>query len=161
MSGKIPGAVLILAGAFLLYFYRCRSLRKEVQILKELQAALEDMETMVRWKKIPLPQAMKRQTQRPLCGICFSSALKMMKGGVPLQDAWERGLRESVSPYIREILCRIEWNGDEQQIIGNLRAAQKALIRLSREKEAERLQREKISLALMFSGAGLMILILI
>ena len=161
MSGKMPGALLILSGAFLLYLCRRRNLRKEVQLLMELQAALEDIETEIRWKKTPLPQAMERQTARPLCGMCFSSTLKMMKGGMPLQESWKRGLQASVPSYIQETLCRIEWSGDEQQLTGNLRSAQNALSRFCREKEAERLQREKISLALAFSGAGLMILILI
>lgn len=161
MSGKIPGAILILSGAFLLYIGQHRSLQKEIRLLEELHAALENMETEIRWKKTPLPQAMEQQTTRPLCGLYFLKVLKRLKGGTPLQSAWQSESEDFMPSYIQEILRRIEWNGDERQLTGNLHAAQDALLRIRCEKKADRLQREKVSLALALSGAGLMILILI
>lgn len=161
MNGKLFGALLILSGGFWACFYQCRSVRTEICLLQELTAALESMETAIRWQKIPLPRTIMQQSDRPLCGETFANILKDMESGFTLQKSWIKEFRRNISADIAEILCRIELQGDEEQITGNLRAAIQGLVHLRQEKEARRREREKLYMAVVLSGAGLAIIVLI
>ncbi len=106
MSGKLLGALLILLGGFLACFYQRRAVQMEISLLRELTAALESMETAIRWQKKPLPRTIMQQCDRPLCGEIFENVLKSMESGNALQTSWEQGFSEKTSPDIAEILCQ-------------------------------------------------------
>lgn len=161
MSGKFFGALLILLGGLLACLYQRRAVRTELCLLRELAAALESMETVIRWQKKPLPQTILQQCRRPLCGKTFENVLGNMKGGSTLQTSWEKAFLENTAPDVAEVLCQVELQGDEQQITGNLCAAAHSLERLRQEKETRRQQREKLYMAVVLSSAGLAIIVLI
>ena len=161
MSGKLFGALLILSGGFLACLYQRRAVRTEICLLQELTAALGSMETAIRWQKKPLPRTIMQQSDRPLCGRIFANILGNLESGITLQQAWENAFCRDISADIAEILCRIELQGDEEQITGNLRAAAQSLVHLRQEKEAQRQEKEKLYMAMVLSGAGLAIIVLI
>ncbi len=161
MSGKLPGALLILLGGCLVCLNQRRAVRMEIGLLRELTAALESIETLIRWQKETLPRAILRQCQRPLCGGMFKAVLENVESGNALHDSWKEVFSWSSTTDVAEILCHIELQGDEEQITGNLRAAEQGLERLRQEKMARRRQSEKLCTALVLSGAGLAIIVLI
>ncbi len=161
MSGKLPGALLILLGGFLACLYQRRAVRTEISLLRELTAALENMETAIRWQKMPLPRTIMQQCDRTLCGKVFENVLDKLESGNTLQSSWEQAFSKNASPDFAEILCQVDLQGDEQQITGSLRSAAQSLVRLRQEKEAQRQQREKLYMAVVLSGAGLAIIVLI
>ncbi len=161
MNGKFFGALLILLGGFLSCLYQHRAVRTEICLLRELTAALESMETAIRWQKKPLPRTIMQQCDRPLCGEIFRDVLENMESGTTLQLSWEQSFKRNTASDIAEIMGQVELQGDEQQITGNLRAAAHGLMQLLQEKKAQRQQREKLYMAVVLSGAGLAIIVLI
>ena len=76
------------------------------------------------------------------------------------QAAWRQGFA-ALSGEGGRILRRLEPEGDEQRILGELTWAAGELTELRRRLEQESRQREKLWFAGLFSGAGLLLILLI
>ncbi len=158
---KLLGCVLLAVGGGMLCVQRIAAQRQEIRLLRDIAAALESIEAAIRWQKLSIPRAIEQQKERKLCGEAFNSILCEMEIGTALHTAWQRTFRERVTEEMAEILCNMEWNGDETQITGNLNYAVQRLQVLASEKHARQPQREKLYIALSASGVGLLAIMLI
>ena len=135
--------------------------RMKMQRLRELCAALESIEAAIRWQKLPLPRAIGLQEERVLCGKTFAAVKRKVESGTPLQTAWQKQMQEDFPTDIAEILCRVEWGGDETQLLGNLRYAVEQLQTMAGEKAQQQAAAERLSIALSVSAVALAVIILL
>ena len=70
-------------------------------------------------------------------------------------------MQEDFPPEIAEILCNIEWCGDEVQLLGNLRYAVEQLQTMAGEKAQQQAATERLSIALSVSAVALAVIILL
>ena len=159
MSGKLLGAALILLGGALVCMNRSREQRREAALLGALAGVLERMETAVRWRKVSLPRLMEEMAGVGECSAFFSSVLRELKRGTTLQNAWAVGTEE-LPASAGKILRQVVWQGDEEHLTGQLRAAGENL-RREREEQLER-QRQGRALhrALVLGGAAMAVILL-
>lgn len=99
------------------------------------------------WLWLGLVQAQRRQ-------------LRLLEEGISFPAAWRQGFA-ALSGEGGRILRRLEPEGDEQRILGELTWAAGELTELRRGLEQESRQREKLWFAGLFSGAGLLLILLI
>ena len=111
--------------------------------------------------RLPLPQVIATQTGRACCGTHFSAVLQYMKGGYALQKSWAEAWQKLPDRETARILQRIEWSGDETQLLRNLAYARRTLAALWDRRSAARREREKLTLAAALSAAGLLVILLI
>lgn len=119
------------------------------------------MEGTIRFQRLPLPQVIATQTGRACCGTYFSAVLQYMKGGYALQESWAEAWQKLPDRETARILQRIEWSGDETQLLRNLAYARQTLAALWDRRSAARREREKLTLAAALSAAGLLVILLI
>ena len=84
-----------------------------------------------------------------------------MKGGYALQTSWAEAWQKLPDRETARILQRIEWSGDEIQLLRNLAYARRTLAALWDRRSAARREREKLTLAVALSAAGLLVILLI
>ena len=157
---KTAGIILVLAGSTWIAAADLCSRRKALTLLQELAAALNEMEACVRWKRETLPNIIAQQTERPLCGAYFSVVLDGLQGGLTMESAWKQAFAQLQPREAGECLCRVELCGDEQHLMGNLHLASETLRQLRREWKENQREEEKLHLAMVFSGAGMLIILL-
>ena len=63
-------------------------------------------------------------------------------------------------PEAGEILCRLAFSGDSESLLGELQYASEQLKQLLQDKQRCQKEGEKLCLALSFSAAGLLIVLL-
>ena len=93
-------------------------------------------------------------TLKPLTSVAA------LEEGISFPAAWRQGFA-ALSGEGGRILRRLEPEGDEQRILGELTWAAGELTELRRGLEQESRQREKLWFAGLFSGAGLLLILLI
>ena len=64
MSLKFVGVLMILAAGALLFLQIRRLNRAEVLFMRDMAAALEQMETAIRFRRLPMPDMLKEQEKR-------------------------------------------------------------------------------------------------
>lgn len=158
---KLLGAVMIVSACGWYCAGKIRRERRALQLLAELADALGSMEGSIRFQRLPLPQVLAAQAERKLCGTYFSGVLQYMKGGYTLQDSWDGIWGKFPDRETAQILRRVEWSGDEPQLLGNLAYARRMLAALWEKRSAARREREKLTLAAALSAAGLLVILLI
>ena len=158
---KLLGVVLLCAGGGFFCVQGIAARRMKMRRLRELCAALESIEAAIRWQKLPLPGAIGLQEERTLCGKSFAAVKRNVESGTPLQNAWKKQMQEDFSLEIAEILCRVEWGGDETQLLGNLRYAVEQLQTMAGEKAQQQAAAERLSIALSASAVALVVIILL
>ena len=112
MVRDVLGSLLLLGGALWLWLGLVQAQRRQLRLLEELAASLEQMASAIRFRRETLLRLLAAQRQRPLAG-----------------------------PYYGAVLA--------------------ALTELRRGLEQESRQREKLWFAGLFSGAGLLLILLI
>ena len=105
------------------------------------------------WLWLGLVQAQRRQLR-------LLEELAALEEGISFPAAWRQGFA-ALSGEGGRILRRLEPEGDEQRILGELTWAAGELTELRRGLEQESRQREKLWFAGLFSGAGLLLILLI
>ena len=158
---KLLGAAMIAASCGWLCAGKIRRERLALRLLGELVDALGSMEGTIRFQRLPLPQVIAAQTGRACCGTYFSAVLQYMKGGYALQKSWAEAWQKLPDRETARILQRIEWSGDETQLLRNLAYARQTLAALWDRRSAARREREKLTLAAALSAAGLLVILLI
>lgn len=159
--GKLLGCALLCAGGAMLCVQRITAARQELRLLRELAAALESIEMLIRWQKLPLPRAIALQKDRPLCGDKFGQICNLLQSGNALHSVWNKVFSHFNSADMKEIVCHIEWSGDEEQLTGNLRYVAQQLRALAQEIAEGKAQREKLWIALSTAAVGVVVIILL
>ena len=114
----------------------------------------------IRFRRETLLRLLAAQRQRPLAGPYYGAVLAALEEGISLPAAWRQGFA-ALSGEGGRILRRLEPEGDEQRILGELTWAAGELTELRKGLEQESRQREKLWFAGLFSGAGLLLILLI
>ena len=159
MVRDVLGSLLLLGGALWLWLGLVQAQRRQLRLLEELAASLEQMASAIRFRRETLLRLLAAQRQRPLAGPYYGAVLAALEEGISLPAAWRQGFA-ALSGEGR-ILRRLEPEGDEQRILGELTWAAGELTELRRGLEQESRQREKLWFAGLFSGAGLLLILLI
>ena len=160
MVRDVLGSLLLLGGALWLWLGLVQAQRRQLRLLEELAASLEQMASAIRFRRETLLRLLAAQRQRPLAGPYYGAVLAALEEGISLPAAWRQGFA-ALSGEGGRILRRLEPEGDEQRILGELTWAAGELTELRRGLEQERRQREKLWFAGLFSGAGLLLILLI
>lgn len=161
MSAKLIGALLIFAAGALLFLQCRRQSRGEILFLQDMASAMEQMESAIRFRRLPMPDLLAEQTKRAYCGQVFTQVEQHMKSGSTLQDSWELAADAVPWKHGKSILAALELSGDAQRIGDNLRLAALSLRDLVCQRQAGRHERQKMILALTASGCGLLVILLL
>jgi len=161
MSSKVIGALLILSAGGGLLVQLWRQGRAELLFLQDMASALEQMEAAIRFRRLPMPELLREQTERLYCGSMFSEILQYMERGEPLQNSWFLSARSIPWKQAVDALCALELSGDGQRIGENLRACADSLRGVLRHRQADKQQRRKMALALTASCCGLLVILLL
>lgn len=161
MSAKLIGALLIFAAGALLFLQCRRQSRGEILFLQDMASAMEQMESTIRFRRLPMPDLLAEQTKRAYCGQVFTQVEQHMKSGSTLQDSWELAADAVPWKQGKSILAALELSGDAQRIGDNLRLAALSLRDLVCQRQAGRHERQKMILALTASGCGLLVILLL
>ncbi|MCI2056893.1 MAG: stage III sporulation protein AB [Oscillibacter sp.] len=162
---KILGGACILAAAGAVRTMQVRSLRREISILYGLAAGLEEMENEIRVNRTPLPRLLKKagfDRGRDVDAF-FKTGANALKNGDTFLPAWDCAVDElpvarkekSILHETGRSLC-----GDEQQACQGLTLAYQSLRHTLQEKQRAGRDFEKRVTALCFSGAALLIILL-
>lgn len=160
MVRDVLGSLLLLGGALWLWLGLVQAQRRQLRLLEELAASLEQMASAIRFRRETQLRLLAAQRQRPLAGPYYGAVLAALEEGISLPAAWRQGFA-ALSGEGGRILRRLEPEGDEQRILGELTWAAGELTELRRGLEQESRQREKLWFAGLFSGAGLLLILLI
>lgn len=160
MVRDVLGSLLLLGGALWLWLGLVQAQRRQLRLLEELAASLEQMASSIRFRRETLLRLLAAQRQRPLAGPYYGAVLAALEEGISLPAAWRQGFA-ALSGEGGRILRRLEPEGDEQRILGELTWAAGELTELRKGPEQESRQREKLWFAGLFSGAGLLLILLI
>ena len=161
MTCKLIGALLIFAAGGSLVTQSVRQRNRELRFLFDMAAALEQMETAIRFRMLPMPELLREQTAREYCGQCFLLIIQYMESGNTLQDSWAKSIRSVPWPQAKAILLPLELAGDTRRIGENLRACADSLRELLRQQQAQKRERQKMTLALTASACGLLVILLL
>ncbi len=161
---KLAGSVCVLAGGCLAWQRQHRERRRRRQILGELLAALVDMDQEIRMARTPLPELLDR-----LAGRCRSEAEALLREtaraarrGEGLTAAWRRGIRAlPLAEEDLEILAGLDLQGDEEKVRKALSLVHSRLEKHTEELDRRRPEEEKRAMALCFSAAALLVILLI
>lgn len=163
---KALGIALILCGAALL----CRSLlasrRQERDTLRELAAALENLECGVRVSLTPMPRLLTRRGQGRYADAFFASMLVLRETEPerPLPECWRAAAqRLPLSPQERESAARPAdaLGGEEESLLRALRTSAQELRAALARREAESARERRLIPALCFSLSLLVTVLLI
>lgn len=161
MSTKLVGSLLIFASGVLLTLLVRKQQREEYMYLQDMASALEQMETAIRFYRQPLPDLIQNAAQRAHCGYTFSLLSQLLKREETLQNAWQDATRKIPWESARDVLSGLELAGDMQRVSTNLQAAAGTLREIMRQRQSRKQEQQKITMALAFSGCGLLVIILL
>jgi stage III sporulation protein AB len=161
---KLLGSLCILAAGGGAWMGRVRSRRGEIFSLEQTISALGEMEDAIRLECTPLPRLLARQAEKRSgeTGAFFLSVRRGLDRGEMLPAAW-RSAAAALSWRGADALAELggQLTGDAEQTCKAIRLARGSLIRTLEELRRQKPEDEKRSAALCFSGAALLILLLI
>jgi stage III sporulation protein AB len=163
---KLMGSVCILAAGVAVHMLQVRTFRRELSVLRGLVAALEEMENEIRLSRLPLPRLLKKagfDRGRDVTAF-FESICGAIGAGELPASAWRSAAaalpiarrEQSELAELGRKLC-----GDEEQACKGIELARVRLAKALNEKSSRQADWEKRSTALCFSGAVLLIILLI
>lgn len=163
---KLLGTLCIFGGGCYLRWTQVLEVRRELDTLSALTAALEQMAQEIRLARTPLPRLLEGLGRRRSgdTAAFFQAAALALRQGVPAGDAWRRAAEDlPLAPEDRAILAEAgnSLQGDEEQICKALTLAAAQLAEHLAEKRRARPEREKRATALCFSAAALLVILLI
>ena len=161
MKLKLAGAALLMCSGGLWCTVQIRRWREEIQLLRELGAALERMEGMIRWQNLSLPKILERESQRFPCGIYFREIAAAVEQEKPLQLCWTEFWSGAEWQAVKEIMSAVELGGDSQQIMGALHLSAQMLYRKSEELQQTQQRKERLCITASTALTAMIAIILI
>ncbi len=158
---RTVGAVSVLLSA-VSYLLTARTIRvRQERLVQDVLAAIESMETAIRWEKTRLPDSIAQQIPREYAGGYFSEISEMLKSDITLQQAWIHTFEKIIPREISCILCNVSLTGDGTFLQGQLAFAAEQLRKFQQNEREEKQEKQKLQAALAFSAAGLVIILLL
>ncbi len=161
MSGKILGAALLVISDVMICWSWIKEKRSQIYLAKELSAALERMEGMVRWQNLPIKRVLEAESNRKPCGAYFMHIKNQMQSGLTLQAAWTREFSTIKDNEMKDILCRMDLQGDAQQVIGTMRLTAKELRKCAADMSLHQQERERLCMAASGCLTAVLVIVLI
>ena len=157
---KAIGVICILAGSVYLIIGQVRKKQQELSLQQSLITAMRAIESSIRWKGQVLPICIKEQESRKHCGIYFKKIAQLLESGFTLQSAWENAF-QTLPEDTKAVLLQMEWEGDENHLLGNLQCMTQALTVVYGQQKEQQHSEEKLLVAAIGSATGLLIIILL
>lgn len=163
---KILGSLCILGGGVLARYLQAAERRLEMDTLSDLLWALRRMAEEIRMARTPLPLLLERLSQG--CGreaeAFFRAVSADTRRGEPLGDAWR--WRTSSLPLSAASAAALAalgdgLSGDEESICKGISLAVYALAKDAEERSRRQPEEARQATALWFSGAALLVILLI
>lgn len=164
---KVLGSFLILLGFGAAWVGELRRWRRETETLDELIAALEGISGGVRLTRTPLPRLLRRlgrARRDKAVGAWLTEVAEALERGEPLRPVWESAcLRLPVEEDAREAVAGLGYklSGDETEICKGIELVTNWLRKREEERRREKRDRTRQTTAVCFSGAALLIILLL
>ena len=161
MIGKLAGAALLTCSCGMWCTKQISRWRGQILLARELGAALERMEGMIRWQNLTMPQILARERRRKPCGVYFEKLAAAMESGSGLPLCWTAFWNSAEYGELGAILSGVELNGDARQIMGSLHMTAQLLYRKSDQWQREQQQRERLCITTSVAVTAITAIILI
>lgn len=163
---KLLGSLCILSGGALIWRTQMTERRRRMEILTDLLYVLRRMTEEIRMARTPLPTLWKKLSED--CGsdvrCFFEKTAESVEQGNELSEVWRAKVGElPIAPEVRKCVANLgsELHGDEESICKALSLVTYELSKYSAKSQDERRMEEQRTTALCFSGAALLIILLI
>lgn len=161
MIPKLIGVLLLGFAGASVFRKQIKKQKQEIHLIEDMAAAIEEMESAIRFRKLPMPALLEKEMGRPYCGKVFSNILQYLQIGIPLQTSWENSMEEIHQEDLRQAISALELSGDEQRVTANLQMCAKNLRTILHRRLLQKGQQQKMTLALTVSGFGLLVILLL
>lgn len=161
---KLVGCVLLLGSAGAVQAWTVLEHRRELDALAGLRAAFGQMGESIRLDLTPMPRLLERLARRgpPAVRGFFAAVTAGLAQGRSLDSAWREAVPGlNLRGEENALLLDLRLTGDEEAVTAQLDHAVRALEERLGEKRKDRREKEKLSAAVSFSAALLLILLLI
>lgn len=162
---KLLGSICVLGGGLLCWLTALAERRRTRTALGDLLAALRRMREEIRMARTPLPllmEALGSDCRGPETAALFRRSADAARQGEGLEAAWRGGVGLlPLAPREREILEGLTLRGDEESVCKGISLVITELARGVEELERQRPERDRRTAALCFSGAALLVILLI
>ena len=162
---KLLGACCVICAGVWVYLSAAAEERRRLEVLRQLAAALETMSDEIRMNRTPMPRLLKKLAAGHTDDVCaFFVEVYSLCQEMELTDAWRCAAKElSLPEKVRETFgelgsCLV---GDEERVCRGMAFLTEQLrqeLELRRARLTEVLRRRS---AFCFSGAALLIILLI
>ena len=162
---KLLGSACVLGGGLLCWLMALSERRRTREDLSDLLAALRRMREEIRMARTPLPlllEALGSDCRGLETAALFQRSAEAALQGEGLETVWRDGVRLlPLAPREREVLENLTLRGDEESICKGISLVITDLARGIEELERQRPERDRRTAALCFSGAALLVILLI
>ena len=158
---RLLGSCLILLASAMYLIEEKTARQRQERTVQDLLAAVESMETEIRWKKQPLPDSIVLQKSRKYVGAYFREIAELLQSDIALQSAWENIFMKIEPAEISQILCDISFSGDSVFLIDHLSFAAAQIREYQVQKHNEQAAKQKLKITAALSGAFAIIVLLL
>ncbi|MCF2664311.1 hypothetical protein JQM66_07005 [Oscillibacter valericigenes] len=162
---KLLGSVCVLGGGALYWLIALAERRRTRTALGDLLSALRRMREEIRMARTPLPlllETLGSDCRGLETAALFQRSAEAALQGEGLETVWRDGVRLlPLAPREREVLENLTLRGDEESICKGISLVITDLARGIEELERQRPERDRRTAALCFSGAALLVILLI
>ena len=162
---KLLGAVCVLLGGAWAWRAQLSAARRRRDTLAGITAGLGQMAEEIRMARTPLPlllEALGSDCRGPETAALFRRSADAARQGEGLEAAWRGGVGLlPLPPREREVLEGLTLRGDEESVCKGISLVITELARGVEELERQRPERDRRTAALCFSGAALLVILLI
>ena len=159
------GAVCVLLGGAWAWRAQLSAARRRRDTLAGITAGLGQMAEEIRMARTPLPlllEALGSDCRGPETAALFRRSADAARQGEGLEAAWRGGVGLlPLPPREREVLEGLTLRGDEESVCKGISLVITELARGVEELERQRPERDRRTAALCFSGAALLVILLI
>lgn len=161
---KILGSLFVFGGSGLLWWFQMQARRSRRAVLSDLMLILRNMQEEIRMTRTPLPDLFEKMAEQ--CGTETAELLLDLAGaaagGEDVSAVWKEGVRRlPIFGQEHEVLLELTFSGDEEKVCKELAFALYGLANCVEELDRSRSEEEKRVAALCFSGASLLVILLI
>lgn len=160
MMGRILGTALVLCAAGLTVWEHFASVARERAAITALISALEYIAGEIRWRRRRLPDIFRDLSRRPHLGRRFKRLGDMLESNIALHSAWKQVFCDW-EPEAGEVILRADLTGDAEHIVKNLLGTAQELRELRQDRSRGRKEKDKTFLAVVCSGAAVLLILLL
>jgi hypothetical protein len=162
---KLMGSALVLGGGALCWWTALNRRRRVRQILRDLTAALRRMGEEIRMARTPLPlllEVLAEDCRSGEAAVLFRQTAEKARLDGPLGPVWQAEVRRlPLEPRELAALEELPLRGDEEHICKAISLVCDRLEESAEARDRQRQEQDRRTAALCFSGAALLVILLI